>query len=96
MWNASPNLREIHYEEAKSLEHQCNNTKLMEMLISMKQEMKERDNQLKIQLQLKDEYMDTELRMRDQNLEEALKQRDKEWRAELEKNGYGMENSYKG
>ena len=57
----------------------------MKMLISMKQEMKERDNQLKIQLQPMDEYMDSELRGMDQNLEEAWKQRDEEWRAELEK-----------
>ena len=53
----------------------------MEMLISMKHEMKERDNELQIQIQLMDEYMDAELRMRDLNLEEALKQRDEEWRA---------------
>ena len=57
----------------------------MEMLKSMKQEMKERDDQLKLQLQLRDEYMEVELRRRDQNLEDALKQRDEEWRAELEK-----------
>ena len=40
--------------------------------------------------------MDAELRRRDQNLEEALKQRDEEWRAELKKKGYRMENSDKG
>ena len=57
----------------------------MEMLKSMKQEMKERDDQLKLQLQLRDEYMEVELKRRDQNLEDALKQRDEEWRAELEK-----------
>ena len=51
----------------------------------MKQEMKERDNQLKLQLQLGDEYMKAELRGRDQNMEDALKKRDEEWRAELEK-----------
>ena len=53
----------------------------MEMLKSLKREMKERDDQLKIQVQLRDE--DEELRRRDQNLEDALKQRDEEWRAEL-------------
>ena len=44
----------------------------MEVLKSMKQEMKERDNQLKLQLQLKDEYREAELGRRDQNLEDAV------------------------
>ena len=43
------------------------------MLMSMRQEMKERDNQLKTQLQLMDEYFDVELKRMDQNLEDALK-----------------------
>ena len=50
IWNVSPDIREIHQEQVESLGHQCNNTELMGMLISMKQEMRERDNQLKIQL----------------------------------------------
>ena len=58
---------------------------MMEILISMKQEMRERDGQLRIQHQLRDEYMDPELKRIDQNQEDALKQRDEEWRAELEK-----------
>ena len=57
----------------------------MEMLKSMKREMQERDNQLKIQLQLRDEYMDAKLGRRDQNIEDALKQSNEEWREELEK-----------
>ena len=57
----------------------------MEVLKSMKKEVKERDNQLKLHLQLRDEYMEAELRRRDQNLENALKKRDEEWRFELEK-----------
>ena len=47
--------------------------------------MKERDNQLKLQLQLRDEYMEAELRRRDRNLENALRKNDEEWRGELEK-----------
>ena len=38
--NAPPYLRHIHQEQIGSLGHQCNNAKLMEMLKSMKQEMK--------------------------------------------------------
>ena len=57
----------------------------MEVLKSLKQEMKERDNQLQLQLQLRDEYMEAEHRRRDQNLEDALRKRDEELRGELEK-----------
>ena len=53
--------------------------------MSMQQEMKERDNELKIQLQLRDEYFDIELKRRDQNLEDALKKRDEEWKVKIEK-----------
>ena len=84
-WNASTDLGEIHHKQAEGSRHQCNNTELMELLKSMKQEMKERDDKLEIQLQLRDEYMDEELKRRDQNLENALKQRYEEWRAKLEK-----------
>ena len=65
----------------------------MEVLKSMKQEMKERDNQLKLQLQLRDEYMEAELRRRDKNLKDALKKRDEEWIAELEKRDQYLLNS---
>ena len=44
----------------------------MEMLKSMKQEMKERDNELRIQLRLKDEYMDVELRRSESEYEGCI------------------------
>ena len=80
----SLDLRQIHQEQAKSSKRLSNNTKLMEILKAMRQEMQEMDKQLKIQLQLRDEYMDAELRRRDRNLEEALRQRDEEWKSKLE------------
>ena len=55
--------------------------------MSMWQEMKERDNQLKTQLQLRDEYFDAQLKRRDQNLVDALKKMDEEWKIEIEKRG---------
>ena len=57
-----PNVRQDHQEQAGSSEHQSNNAKLMEMLRAIRQEVQERDNQLKFQLQLRDEYMDAELK----------------------------------
>ena len=77
-------MRQAHQEQAGSSQPQGNNIESMEMLRAMRQEMQERDIQLKIQLQLKDEYIDVELKRRDQNLEEALRLRDEEWKSRWE------------
>ena len=69
----SPEVRQVHQEHAESSEPLGNDAVVLEMLKAMRQEMHERDNQLKVQLQLRDEYMDAELKMRDPILEEALK-----------------------
>ena len=66
-------MRQVHQEHVESLEPLGNNTIVLEMLKATRQEIEERDNQLKLQMQLMDEYMDAELNMRDRNLEEALK-----------------------
>ena len=80
----SPEVRQVHQEHAESSEPIGNNSVVLEMLKAMRQEIQERDNQLKFQLQLRDEYMDAELKMRDHNLEEALKHRDEEWKSRWE------------
>ena len=66
-------MRQVHKEHAESSKPLGNNATVLEMLKAMRQEMQERDNQLKFQLELRDEYMDAELKRSDQNLEEALK-----------------------
>ena len=76
-WNAPLELRQTQHEQAEGLGQNYNHTELIEFLMSMRQEMKERDDQLKRQLQLRDEYFDVELKRRDQNLEDALKKMDK-------------------
>ena len=77
-------VRPVHQEHAEGFEPLRNNSAILEMLNAMKQGMKERDTQLKLQLQLIDKYIEAELRRRDQNLEEALKQRDEEWKSKWE------------
>ena len=83
--STSSGLRQTHQEQAGNFRQNCNQSELIKLLMTMRQEMKERDDQLKTQLQLKDEYFAEEHRIRDQNLEDALKKRDEEWRAEIEK-----------
>ena len=43
----SPDVRQAHQEQAGSSQPQGNNSELMEMLRAIRQEMQERDNQLK-------------------------------------------------
>ena len=76
IFTLSPDLRQVHQEQVGSLENQCNNIELMDLLKAMRQEIHERNKQLQIQLQLGDEYMDTKLRIRDQSLEETFRLRD--------------------
>ena len=91
--SAFPELRQTHQDQAESSRKNCNQSKLIKLLMSMRQEMKERDDQLKTQLQLRDEYFDAELKRRDQDLEDALKKMDEEWRVEIEKKGRKVESS---
>ena len=80
----SPEVRQVHPEQAESLEPLNSNAAVLDLLKAMKQELEERDRQLKLQLQLKDEYRETELKRRDQYFEEALKHRHKEWKSRWE------------
>ena len=61
----SPEVRQVQPKHVEGSEPLGNNSTVLEMLRAMRQEMKERDNQLKLQLQLKDEYMEGELKRRD-------------------------------
>ena len=63
--------RQVHQEQAESSEPLGSNAAVLDLLKAMKQEMEERDNQLKLQLQLRDEYMEVELKMRDKKLEKV-------------------------
>ena len=83
--NTLPEQRQNHNEQAECSKKDCNNGDLMGMLMSMQQEMKARDDQLRTQLQLREEYFDVEIKRRDRNLEDALRKMDEEWRSEIEK-----------
>ena len=58
IWNLSLNAREYHQELVGSCRQQSNNADIMDMLVRMEQGMREKDNQLKLQLELRDEYPD--------------------------------------
>ena len=84
-WGAPSELRQTQHEQAESSWKNCNQSELIKLMMTMRQEMKEKNDQLKTQLQLRDEYFVEELRRRDHNLEDALNKRDEEWREEIKK-----------
>ena len=69
----SPEVRQVQPKQGESSEPLSSSSAMLTLLQTMRQEMEERDKQLKLQLQLRDEYMEVELKRRHQNLEEALK-----------------------
>ena len=77
-------MKQVHQEQAESSKPLNSNVVVLNLVKAMKQELEERDSQLKLQLQLKDEYLEAELKRIDQYLEEALKQRDEEWESRWE------------
>ena len=69
----SPEVRQVQPEQGERSKPLSSSVAILTLLQTIRQEMEERDKQMKLQLQLKDEYMKAELKRRDQNLEEALK-----------------------
>ena len=77
-------MKEYNQEPVGRSRQQSNNSDIMNMLVRMKQRMRERDDRLKLQLQLIEEYLEAKLRRRDKHLEEVIRQRDLEWKEEIE------------
>ena len=59
-WNLSPDVTEYNQGPTGSSGQHNNNSDIMDMLVKMEQRMKERDDQLKLQLQFGDEYLEAD------------------------------------
>ena len=57
-------VRQAQPEQGESSEPLSRSVVVLTLLQTMRQEMEERDKQLKLQLQLRDEYMEAELKIR--------------------------------
>ena len=56
----------------------------MEMLVSMKKEMEEREKRWEQQQKIKEEFLEADFRRKEQRWEQMLKQRDEECKKEIE------------
>ena len=57
----------------------------MEMLVSMKKEMEEREKRWEQQRKIRENFLEADFRRREQRWEQILKQRDEEWKEEIER-----------
>ena len=73
-------MRENFPEPAESSRRNEGTAEILEMLISMKKEMEERENKWERQQQIKEEYMEAYFRMKEQQWEQNWKQREEEWK----------------
>ena len=55
----------------------------MEMLVSMKKEMEEREKRWEQEQKVKEEFLEVDFRRREQRWEQMIKQRDEEWKEEI-------------
>ena len=62
---------------------ESNTSKLLNLLMEMKAEMKERDEQIREELRWSDNHLEDQIKKRENNLVAALQQRDEDWREEL-------------
>ena len=79
----SLDVRETFSEPAKCSRNNQGNTEIMEMLVSMKTEMEEREKMWEQQQRIRDEFLEADLRRREQRWEQLIKQGEEEWKKEM-------------
>ena len=80
-----PDVRKNSSEPTKFSRSNQGNAKIMEMLVSMKKEMEEREKRWEQQQKIREEFLEANFRRREQQWEQMLKQRDEEWKKEIER-----------
>ena len=83
--HSPPDVRQNFSEPVECSRSNEGNTEIMEMLVSMKKEMEEREKRWEQQQKIRDEFLEANFRRREQRWEQILKQRDEEWKEEIER-----------
>ena len=78
-------VRENFYEPAECSKSNQGNAEIMEMLVSLKKEMKEREKRWEQHQKIREEFLEADLRRKEQQLKRILKQRDEECKEEMER-----------
>ena len=84
MIHSPPDIREIFPEPTKCSKSNQGNAKIMEMLVSMRKIMEEREKKWELQQKIREEYLEVDFRRKEQQWEQILQQREEEWKGEKE------------
>ena len=82
--NSPPDVREPFSEPAECSRSNEGNAEIMNMLVSIKKEIEEREKRWEQQQRIREEFLEAEFRRREQRWEQLLKQRDEKWKEEME------------
>ena len=85
MFQSSPHVRENFSEPSQYSKGNTGNKEIMEMLVSMKTKMVEREKRWEQQQRIREEFLEADIRRRKQRWEQLLKQREEEWKEDLER-----------
>ena len=83
--HSPPDAREIFFEPTECSRNNQGNKEIMEMLVSMKKEMEEKEKRWEQQQKIREEFKEAEFKRREQRWEQLFKQREEEWKDEMEK-----------
>ena len=78
-----PDLTKNFPEQAESSRRGEGNTKIMEMLRTMKKDMEEREKKWEKHQQFREELLEVEFKRKEQLFEQTLRQREEEWREDM-------------
>ena len=80
-----PDMREIFHKPTESSRRNEGTAKLMEMLISMKKEMEDREKKRERQQLVKEEFLEADFKRKEKQWEQNLKQKEEEWKEEMDR-----------
>ena len=82
--HSPPDVRENFSEPTECSRSNQGNAEIMEILVSMKKEMEERERIWDQQQKIREEFLEADFRRREQQWEQMPKQRDEKWKEEIE------------
>ena len=83
--NSPPDVRETFSKPVECSRRNEGNAEIMNILVSIKKEMEEKEKMWEQQQRIREEFLKPEFRRREQRWEQLLKQRDEEWKEEMER-----------
>ena len=85
MIHSPPYIRETFSKSTECSRNNQGNKEIMEMLVSMKKEMEEREKKREQQQNIREEFLEAEFRRKEERWEQLFQQREEEWKEEMER-----------